>query len=600
MSMEVGDKLSELNMTREEMEKLTKALKDDKFKEMLREYAQEISDPENRKKYEEEIKLLERERGNSLEFIHPTPFRALKTSVDGKHKCFINICGNDQVGKPECKCGFSEDGRRGQSWSLPHSLHPGRQDTDAKGSKIMIYDVVFHPDTLHIARTSEKFMDVVVQTAVQGIQNSFHVRLDENNVREIKTRYKGSPQPCVVRRPIPGHEAQQPGPLSFPYPEEPRPAPSSQAKPVTSDIAQSKPKTFQVQCQKTSEPTKPGYSVKYRSVVDLQDYRCSRDSTRSPRPNALVVTVDLPLVKSVTDARLEVKERSLLLETETPAYRLELPLAYAVDEDKGEAKFNKHTGQLTVTLPVLPRDVASSAPVSVTGSGESEEEKRKRTPGSEEENEEEGGRAEESRQREEGGDEENRGRGQTMSSQETVDVKGDAVGENKGSIEPSKEGQDGEEERGDTCLVPAPRVRSPDVQRQTETVHLALKVRRQSNPPYVLLHPLALSFQKVSCSRLRKEPHSRITQLARNPRRAAFPTDPRSSTACRQEMSATHRVSSPRRPPWAPESKRRDGTWTRSNGTRPQLLHREKPMNTAMTRSAVIIARLLEFTFRTP
>nr|XP_020446596.1 protein kintoun [Monopterus albus] len=360
--MEFGKTLKELNMTVDEMDRLSKAFRDEKFREMIRDYAQEISDPENRKRYEEEIKLLEQERGNSIEFIHPKPFKALKTSVDGKLKCFINICGNDKVGTPECKCGVSDDGRRGQCWSLPHSLHPGRADTDPKGNKIVIYDVIFHTDTLHIASKNKTFMDMVDSTAIQSIQDAFKVTLDRNNVRQMKTKYKGTPQPCVIRKPLPGYKAKEPtekpDPPAFPYPDEKTPTTSLQSKPAESPATKSstdaKLKSFQIQPQKTKEPTKPNYTVKYRSFIDLQDFRCSRDSVKSPRPKEIVVTIAMPLVKSVSDISLEVKEKSLLLECKKPAYRLELSLAYLVDEDKGEAKFNKQRGQLTVTLPVLP------------------------------------------------------------------------------------------------------------------------------------------------------------------------------------------------------------------------------------------------------
>lgn len=356
------EKLKDLNVTVDEIDRLTKALRDEKFREMLRDYAQEISDPENMKRYEEEIKILEKERGNSVEFIHPKPFRALRTSVDGKQKCFINICASDNVEKPEYKSGVSEDGRKGQCWSLPHGLHPGRQDTDPKGNKIMIYDVIFHPDTLHIASRNKGFMDMVDSVAIQGIQNAFKVTLDKNNMRVMNTKYKGTPQPCVIRKPIPGYKAREPSekpdPLAFPYPDEKRPVESSQTKPTdspaTKTSSDTKPKSYQIQPQETREPTRPNHTVKYRSVVDLQDFRCSRDSARGPRPKEIVVTIDLPLLKSVADTSLEVKENCLLLESKKPAYRLELPLAYPVDEDKGEAKFNKAKGQLTVTLPVLP------------------------------------------------------------------------------------------------------------------------------------------------------------------------------------------------------------------------------------------------------
>ncbi|XP_044022063.1 protein kintoun [Siniperca chuatsi] len=384
--MEVGDKLKELNMTVDEIDRLSKALKDEKFREMLRDYAQELADPENKKRYEEEIKLLEQERGNTIEFIHPEPFRALRTSVNSKQKCFINICANEKVGKPESKWGVSEEGRRGQCWSLPHSLHPGRQDTDPKGNKIMIYDVIFHPDTLYIASKNKRFMDMVDTTAMQGIQNAFKVTLDKNNVREMSTKYKGTPQPCVIRKPIPGYKtkgpSEKPDPLAFPYPDDQRPTTPSRTKPTespaTKNSSDAKPKSFQIQPPKTEEPTKPNYTVKYRSFIDIQDFRCSRDSAQSPRPKEIVVTIDLPLLKMVADASLEVKEGRLLLESKKPAYRLELPLSYPVDEDKGEAKFNKQRGQLTVTLPVLPSNEAfdfAVGPAASVSDGERQEEK---------------------------------------------------------------------------------------------------------------------------------------------------------------------------------------------------------------------------------
>ncbi|KAG8013351.1 Protein kintoun [Nibea albiflora] len=383
--MEVGDKLKELNMTVDEMDRLTKAFRDEKFREMLREYAEELSDPENKKMYEEEIKLLEQERGNTVEFIHPEPFRALRTSVNGKQKCFINICGNEKLGKPSSRWGVSDEGRRGQCWSLPHSLHPGKQDTDPKGNKIMIYDVVFHPDTLHIASKNKRFMDMVDSTAIQGIQKAFNVTLDKNNVREMSTKYKGTPNPCVIRKPTPGYEAkapsEKPDPLAFPYPDEKRPVAPSQTKPtgspVTEKSSEAEPKSFQVQSQKAKEPTRPNCTVKYRSFIDLQDFRCSRDSAQSPRPKEIVVTIDVPLLKAVRDASLEVKETRLLLESKNPAYRLELPLAYPVDEDKGEAKFNRQRGQLTVTLPVLPSKEYFAVGPDQTGGSDDERQEEK-------------------------------------------------------------------------------------------------------------------------------------------------------------------------------------------------------------------------------
>ncbi|CAL9686463.1 unnamed protein product [Knipowitschia caucasica] len=346
--MEHDIKPSELKLTEEEIGRFTKAFKDEKFRKMLRDYAEEISDPDNRKKYEEEIAILEKERGNNVQFIHPTPFQCIRTSVNGKNKCYVNICANDKIGKPSCKLGQSQDGATGHHWSLPHSLHPERKELDPKGNKIFIYDVIFHPDTLHMATTNNRFMDMVTSVAIQSIQDGFNVSLDKNNTKNMTTKYKGNPKACVIRKPITGFKAKEatddPDPLAFPYPDD---------KATISKKEETK-KSLSKPLDNSQGPTKPHYTLKYRSFVDLQDFRCSRDSGPSTRPKEIVLTIDLPLLKSVADIHLEVEERSLLLESEKPDYKLELSLAYGVDEDKGAAKFNKQTRQLLVTLPVRP------------------------------------------------------------------------------------------------------------------------------------------------------------------------------------------------------------------------------------------------------
>ena len=86
-------KLEDLNLTSDELSRLNKAFKDEKFCKMFAEYAEEISDPENRRRYEEEIALLERDRGMDVKFIQPEPGYVLKTAtIPGNVKAFINIC----------------------------------------------------------------------------------------------------------------------------------------------------------------------------------------------------------------------------------------------------------------------------------------------------------------------------------------------------------------------------------------------------------------------------------------------------------------------------------------------------------------------------
>lgn len=352
--MDFGSKLEELQLTTDEITRFSKALKDEKFREILHEYAEEISKPENKKIYEDEITQLEKERGMNVQFVHPKPHHVLKTSLNGKEKCFINICSNAVIDKPVCKAGRGQGGRVGQHWSLPYSLVPGRLDRESKGNKCTIYDVVFHPDTLYIAGKNSRLMELVNSTATQAVEDAFKVTLDQINAKILKIPYKGVPHPAVIRKPIPGHpEKEKASPFEEFHPIQcPDTTPNQELKTATAVP----PQDFRTSPSAPEQPVKPHYTIKYRSQVDLQDYRCSRDSAPSPRPKEIVITVDLPLIKSAGDIDLNVTKRNLVLESRRPEYRLELQLSYPVDDDKGDAKFYKAKKQLTLTLPVLPAE----------------------------------------------------------------------------------------------------------------------------------------------------------------------------------------------------------------------------------------------------
>ena len=70
------------DISHQEMERITESLKNEEFKSLFLDYVKEISDPENRKLYEKELKALEAEQGNETTFINPEPGFCVK-SVDG-------------------------------------------------------------------------------------------------------------------------------------------------------------------------------------------------------------------------------------------------------------------------------------------------------------------------------------------------------------------------------------------------------------------------------------------------------------------------------------------------------------------------------------
>ncbi|RMB98499.1 hypothetical protein DUI87_24713 [Hirundo rustica rustica] len=263
-------RLHDLDLSAEEAERLQRAFRDERFRALFAEYAAELTDPEQRRLYEEEVAALERQRGVEVRFVHPTPGFVLRTSQEGSRRCYINVCSNALMGEPR-----SRAERGGQRWELPYSLAPGREELRPGGRRRLLYDVVFHPAALRLAARSARFRRLLCDTALEAVESRCGVRLDRNNATVLRgVSYKG-------------------------------------------------------------------------------DYRHCRDSAPSPVPRELVVTVELPLLRSAEQAELEIRGRELRLDSQRPAYRLRLLLPYDVDESGGRAAFNRAQRQLQVTLPVV-------------------------------------------------------------------------------------------------------------------------------------------------------------------------------------------------------------------------------------------------------
>ncbi|XP_067410823.1 protein kintoun isoform X2 [Emydura macquarii macquarii] len=365
--------LEELELTAEEVERLKGAFRDERFRALLAEYAAELADPEQRRLYEAEVAALERERGVEARFVHPAPGYVLRTSQGGAQRCYLNVCSNPLLGRPQARPAAG-----GQRWSLPYSLAPGREELGRAGRRRLLYDVVFHPETLRLAARSARFRRLVSETALEAVQSRFGVQLDRANATPLRgTAYKGVPQAAVIRTPLPGGappRADEPdSPLPpFPYPYPAAPASGAQQRPAPSPAP---PEAEGASGPPPPPPTIPRWSLRHRSYVDLQDYRCCRDSAPSPVPRELVVTIELPLLSSAGQAALEIRGRELRLDSQRPAYRLRLRLPYPVDENRGRAAFNKAKRQLLVTLPVLPPPRPSfAAPAQPSGTGPEEPE----------------------------------------------------------------------------------------------------------------------------------------------------------------------------------------------------------------------------------
>ncbi|KAM3918130.1 protein kintoun [Leptodactylus fuscus] len=349
----MASKLDDVLVTPEELERFRTAFHDARFRELFAQYAAEISNPENRLRYEQEICEMERQRGMDVQFIHPTPDHVLQTTVNGQQTCYLNICSNPVVSKPSCVPGTDQTGRQGMHWSLPCTFTPPREELSSDGNKELIYDVVFHPDTLNLASKNERFFSMVDLTALDTVSQHFKVVLDTRNLKTLNEKYKGVPHAAVIRTPRPGAtpNPQDPNlPLRFPYPY-------GEPGRMSRNMDQQRPYNASGECgSQSQEPTIPHYTIKHRSYVDIQDFRNTRDSAPSPVPKELVIIVDLPLLSCASQFIFSIKGKEFSLESHKPAYRLQINLPYPVDGEQGNARFDTTKRQLEVVVPVVRQD----------------------------------------------------------------------------------------------------------------------------------------------------------------------------------------------------------------------------------------------------
>ncbi|KAH8291075.1 hypothetical protein KR054_008244 [Drosophila jambulina] len=343
----------QLDVTKEEFDRFRQALGQEEFRKLFFEYVEEIQDPANRKIYEEEITQLEKERGVEVRFIHPQPGFVIKTALDGELKCFINIAGSPEIERPKNEVAMDpSNGSRGLSWSIPMAQTASRDDCDAKNNRCKVFDVVFHPDALHLAKRNKQFRQCLIDTALDAVEREYQVSLDRANLKFPKLDYKGIARPSVIRKLAEHHSAddQEPHPLGDIYP----------TKPPTA--ADGKPRVLPMKAKPSPVPefSVPRYSIKHSHDVDLSEYTDELDAKLHVTvPRSLVVEIELPLLRSTAECQLDVTANSvyLLSERQGAKYRLKLDLPFTVDDKAGSARFDTDLRRLCITLPVVRTNV---------------------------------------------------------------------------------------------------------------------------------------------------------------------------------------------------------------------------------------------------
>jgi hypothetical protein len=289
-----------------------------------------------------------------------------KTEHGKESKLFVNIVSSDKIAAPT-KTSTSQ----GQNWSLPYSLGPPHMEKDKGGEAVPAFDCCFHPEALLLSNRSKQFRDLLVSTALSGIDEAFRRQRQEvalskefhvlkgvtyksgqipSMLLDLAGKSKWSsdqpteepPQglplapktsPAVIEKAISeplkasasapaAVPAIQKGFLNKPTKTSSPAAPSgslspaaslSTAPPLVQEVsAADRPvaRKTPVAAAAATGPVAPEYSLTERGVLSLGDFGSMGGvEVTSTRPAELVYRIDLPLATKTSEVALDVGER---------------------------------------------------------------------------------------------------------------------------------------------------------------------------------------------------------------------------------------------------------------------------------------------------
>lgn len=166
----------DFKLSGDEEHKFRNAFGDPKFREMLADYMDEISDPKHRAEQEAYITKLENEDQvpEGKELVRPSAAFVVKTHTEDADKAkgskvFINVVQSDKIAEPK-----ATPQKGGVSYSLPLSLGPKRMESDKGGATVPTFDACFHPKALQLAKRDKRFKDLVVKTAMEHVEQQMN------------------------------------------------------------------------------------------------------------------------------------------------------------------------------------------------------------------------------------------------------------------------------------------------------------------------------------------------------------------------------------------------------------------------------------------
>ena len=353
-------KKDEFKMTSEEVNNLQEAFKKEEFRKMFTEYLNDMQDPKYRAEQEAYIKECE-ERNQlpeGVDLIHPEPGFVVKTrDMKSKEKYFINVCSHERIDKPSSQEVVSKDGKKGRNWTLPHSIGPKHMEKDKSGNLCSTYDVCFHPDSLTRCYLDERWKRFVAETSIGGVEKrakkdmSSRIEIKLNREHHIlrNVRCLGSSLSSMnlgrskTKKNVEKKSKELKG----------------LKKGFLSSSSSSSSSSYDVKEAPKNHST-PVFHVIHQHRIRLSNYvhddapRAARTTSKKNELSGFKIKIELPKLRSARKIELDVSDKRLVLHAEG-VYHLDFALPHEVIGDKGNAKFDKKSRTLIVTVPIRPK-----------------------------------------------------------------------------------------------------------------------------------------------------------------------------------------------------------------------------------------------------
>jgi len=409
----------DFKITRDEFNKFKEAMKKDEFKKLFFDYLDEISDPVNRKKYEEEIAILEKERGNNIRWVNPEGQFVVKTKYDKNQaktpliqspqrqktidmskgsssfsnleikpgmKVFINICQSPEIKDATIqKNNVTKNNTKGQSWSIPYSLTYGRNDKDKANNECVVYDCIFSPNTIRMA-SNYRFKELIIMTAIEGVERQFNVKL-EKKYKIPKMKCKGTPQSTVIREKsneeVKGETSQEfierlykenKDKLASEKQKENNNNNNNNNKDKSNKNIKNNEKEKKTDnnaaasntnvkkkplIEEIDEEIKPNIETPKYKIIHRGEIQISNfvnNNTYTHNNRPTSLLITIELPKMVSQSEADLEISENTLDLYVKdKYKLNIKLPYEINEDEGTATFDRKNRNLVLNLPVVPQ-----------------------------------------------------------------------------------------------------------------------------------------------------------------------------------------------------------------------------------------------------